>query len=183
MTELLIVFVVNDNVQLMDIAGPADVFSEANTLYGQPIYRSILVAPQKTIRSSCGFVMQADYCLEDINALSIDRLLVAGAPNAARSVPAQGVIQWLSHTAPQARRFTKLWPTITTVAGMVASVGLLAVAMKSLPLGTVYTVWTGIGGVGAFVVGVMFLGEMLSFTKILAAGFILCGLILMKMGK
>lgn len=104
MTELLIVFVVNDNVQLMDIAGPADVFAEANTLYGQPIYRSILVAPQKTIRSSCGFVMQADYCLEGINALSIDTLLVAGAPNAARSAPAQGVIQWLSHTASQARR-------------------------------------------------------------------------------
>ncbi|MCP1220353.1 GlxA family transcriptional regulator [Acetobacter orientalis] len=105
MTELLIVFVVNDNVQLMDIAGPADVFAEANTLHGQPIYRSIIVAPQKTIRSSCGFVVQADYCLEDINALSIDTLLVAGAPNAARSVPAPEVIQWLSHTAPQARRF------------------------------------------------------------------------------
>lgn len=72
----------------------------------------------------------------------------------------------------QSDGFTKLWPAITTVAGMVASVGLLAVAMKSLPLGTAYTVWTGIGGVGAFVVGVMFLDEMLSFTKILAAGLI-----------
>ena len=95
-----------------------------------------------------------------------------------------GLFEVLWATAmKQSDAFTKLWPAITTVAGMVASVGLLAVAMKSLPLGTAYTVWTGIGGVGAFVVGVIFLDEMLSFTKILAAGFILCGLILMKMGK
>lgn len=105
MTELLIVFVVNDNVQLMDIAGPADVFAEANTLHGRPIYRPVIVAPKKTIRSSCGFVVQADYCLEDLASLSIDTLLVAGAPDAARSAPPPDFVQWLSKTAPQARRF------------------------------------------------------------------------------
>ncbi|MBS1001221.1 GlxA family transcriptional regulator [Acetobacter persici] len=105
MTELLVVFVINHNVQLMDIAGPADVFAEANTLRGQPVYRCVIAAPQKSIRSSCGFVVQADYCLKDIHTLCIDTLLVAGAPDAAHSLPAPDFIQWLCDTAPQARRF------------------------------------------------------------------------------
>ncbi|MFT9027108.1 GlxA family transcriptional regulator [Acetobacter indonesiensis] len=105
MTELLIVFVVNDNVQLMDIAGPADVFAEANTLHGRPVYRSVIAAPQKSIRSSCGFALEADYRLQELNTLSIDTLLVAGAPDAAHSLPAPEFIQWLSDTAPNTRRF------------------------------------------------------------------------------
>lgn len=91
-------------------------------------------------------------------------------------------VVWAS-TMKQSDGFSKLWPTLATITGMAASVGLLAVAMKSLPLGTAYTVWTGIGAVGAFVVGVLFFGEMVSFTKILAAIFILCGLILMKISS
>ena len=91
-------------------------------------------------------------------------------------------VVWAS-TMKQTDGFSKLWPTLATITGMAASVGLLAVAMKSLPLGTAYTVWTGIGAVGAFVVGVLFFGEMVSFTKILAAIFILCGLILMKISS
>ncbi|MEG6502574.1 DMT family transporter, partial [Desulfovibrio sp. 1214_IL3152] len=55
--------------------------------------------------------------------------------------------------------FTKPLPTVLTLAAMIASFGLLAVAMKSLPLGTAYTIWTGIGAVGAFVLGIAVLGE------------------------
>lgn len=105
MKELLIVFVVSDNVQLMDIAGPADVFAEANTLHGQPVYRSVIVAPHKSIRSSCGFLLQADYLLEELNTLSVDTLLVAGAPDAAQRVAEPDFIQWLSNASLQVRRF------------------------------------------------------------------------------
>ena len=67
----------------------------------------------------------------------------------------------------QSAGFTRLWPTAATFAAMFVSFGLLSVAMKSLPLGTAYTVWTGIGAVGAFVVGVVVLGEQLTAMHIL----------------
>jgi quaternary ammonium compound-resistance protein SugE len=66
------------------------------------------------------------------------------------------------------------------VATMIASFALLSISMKTLPLGTAYTVWTGIGAVGAFVVGVLVLGEEVSVARILAAALIVSGLILMK---
>jgi quaternary ammonium compound-resistance protein SugE len=80
----------------------------------------------------------------------------------------------------QSSGFTRLWPTVITVATMIASFALLSIAMKTLPLGTAYTVWTGIGAVGAFVVGVLVLGEEISVARILAAVLIVSGLILMK---
>jgi quaternary ammonium compound-resistance protein SugE len=80
----------------------------------------------------------------------------------------------------QSSGFTRLWPTVITVATMIASFALLSIAMKTLPLGTAYTVWTGIGAVGAFVVGVLVLGEEISVARILAAALIVSGLILMK---
>ena len=55
--------------------------------------------------------------------------------------------------------FTKLWPTIISLVGMVASMVLLSIAMKTLPLGTAYSVWTGIGAAGAFIFGIVVLGE------------------------
>jgi quaternary ammonium compound-resistance protein SugE len=64
---------------------------------------------------------------------------------------------------------------------MMASFILLSISMRSLPLGTAYTVWTGIGAVGAFLVGVVVLGEQLSATRIVAAGLIVFGLVLMKL--
>ncbi|WP_395665609.1 quaternary ammonium compound efflux SMR transporter SugE [Methylocella sp.] len=76
--------------------------------------------------------------------------------------------------------FTRLAPSVVTVVAMVASVGLLAYAMRSLPLGTAYMIWTGIGALGAFVAGVVFLGEDAGAMRLLAAGLILAGLILMK---
>ncbi|MDQ0139759.1 DMT family transporter [Cupriavidus necator] len=67
-----------------------------------------------------------------------------------------------------------------TLVAMIASFALLSLSMKSLPLGTAYTVWTGIGAVGAFLVGWFVLGEPASAPRILAAGLIVSGLVLMK---
>jgi quaternary ammonium compound-resistance protein SugE len=77
--------------------------------------------------------------------------------------------------------FTHLTYTLITVVMMMASFGLLSFAMRSLPLGTAYTVWTGIGAVGAFVVGIAFLGEQFSPLRLLAATLIIAGLVLMKL--
>jgi quaternary ammonium compound-resistance protein SugE len=77
--------------------------------------------------------------------------------------------------------FTKPVPTILTLALMVASFGLLSFAMRALPLGTAYTIWTGIGAIGAFVVGIVALGEQLTAARVAAAVLILSGLVLMKL--
>ena len=63
---------------------------------------------------------------------------------------------------------------------MIASFALLSLSMKSLPLGTAYTIWTGIGAVGAFLVGIAMLGEAASAMRIVAALLIVAGLVLMK---
>ncbi|RYE02176.1 MAG: multidrug efflux SMR transporter [Sphingomonadales bacterium] len=80
----------------------------------------------------------------------------------------------------QSHGFTKLWPTAATFAFMFASFGLLSVSMKTLPLGTAYMIWTGIGAVGAFLVGVIVLGEAAGALRIIAAMMIVGGLALMK---
>lgn len=74
-------------------------------------------------------------------------------------------------------------PAATTVmlVAMVGSFWLLALAMRSLPLGTAYTIWTGIGAVGAFAVGVLWLGEALTPMRLTAAALIVAGLVLMKL--
>lgn len=79
--------------------------------------------------------------------------------------------------------FTKLTPSILTIVFMFASFGLLSYAMKSLPLGTAYTVWTGIGAIGSFAVGILFLGEPASAMRMLAAVLIISGLVLMKVSS
>ena len=79
--------------------------------------------------------------------------------------------------------FTRTGPTVVTLLAMLASFGLLSVSMKTLPLGTAYTVWTGIGAVGAFIVGVAALGEPLSGGRLLAAALIVSGLVLMKLSS
>lgn len=83
----------------------------------------------------------------------------------------------------QSAGFTKLVPSVITIGMMVASFGLLSISMKTLPLGTAYTIWTGIGAVGAFVVGVAVLGEQLSAVRVLAAVMIVGGLVLMKLSS
>lgn len=80
----------------------------------------------------------------------------------------------------QSEGFTRLGPSSITLVAMIASFILLSVAMRSLPLGTSYTVWTGIGAVGAFIAGVIFLGESMSPLRLTAAGLIVAGIMLMK---
>lgn len=81
----------------------------------------------------------------------------------------------------QSSGFTRLVPTVITVATMIVSFLLLSLAMRTLPLGTAYTVWTGIGAVGTFAVGVAVLGEPADATRVIAAALIVCGLVLMKL--
>lgn len=83
----------------------------------------------------------------------------------------------------QSEGFSKFWPSMITLVRMLISFGLLSLAMKSLPLSMAYTVWTGIGTVGAFVVGIVILGETFTLTRALAAIFIVCGLVLMKISS
>ncbi|WP_299884421.1 multidrug efflux SMR transporter [uncultured Ruegeria sp.] len=80
----------------------------------------------------------------------------------------------------QSAGFTRLWPTAIMGVSMIGSFGLLALAMRTLPLGTAYVIWTGIGAVGAFMVGIMFLGEAITPIRILAAVLIVSGLVVMK---
>jgi quaternary ammonium compound-resistance protein SugE len=89
-------------------------------------------------------------------------------------------IVW-SFTMKLSQGFTRGTPTAITVLVMVASFALLSISMKTLPLGTAYTVWTGIGSVGAFVVGVVVLGEPLTILRVLAAVLIVAGLTIMKL--
>jgi len=83
----------------------------------------------------------------------------------------------------QSAGFTKLIPSILTITIMIASFVLLSISMKSMPLGTAYAVWTGIGAVGAFIVGAIFLGESLNVIRVLAACFIVVGLVMMKISS
>lgn len=76
--------------------------------------------------------------------------------------------------------FTRPGASVVTVLAMLASFGLLSVSMKTLPLGTAYTVWTGIGAAGAFLVGVAVLGEAASALRVAAALLIVAGIVLMK---
>lgn len=80
----------------------------------------------------------------------------------------------------QSQGFSRLWPSIVTIVGMFVSFGLLSWSMRVLPLGAAYMVWTGIGAVGAFVVGVVLLGESASPARIAAAVLIVGGIVLMK---
>lgn len=79
--------------------------------------------------------------------------------------------------------FTKPWPTVGTLAFMIVSFGLLSLAMKSLPLGTAYVIWTGIGAVGAFVVGIAVLGEPVTPMRVIGAVLIVSGLIVLKLAS
>ncbi|RJE82437.1 DMT family transporter [Paracoccus onubensis] len=83
----------------------------------------------------------------------------------------------------QSDGFTKPWPTIVMLVGMVASFWLLAVAMRELPLGTAYMVWTGIGAVGSFILGIILMGDPVTPLRLLAAGLIVAGIMTMKIAS
>nr|WP_283939148.1 multidrug efflux SMR transporter [Pseudomonas sp. T1.Ur] len=81
----------------------------------------------------------------------------------------------------QSDGLTRVGPTVITFITVIASFALLSYSMKSLPLGTAYTIWTGIGAVGAFAAGIMFLGEPASLSRVVAAVLIVSGLLMMKL--
>ena len=85
-----------------------------------------------------------------------------------------------AYTMKMSNGFTRPIMSLATALAMLASIGLLSVSMRTLPLGTSYPVWTGIGAVGTFLVGVIVLRESLSFTRVVAAALIVAGLLLMK---
>jgi quaternary ammonium compound-resistance protein SugE len=77
--------------------------------------------------------------------------------------------------------FTRLVPSLLTVAAMAASVGLLALAMRELPLGTAYAVWTGIGAVGTVVAGIVLFGESADALRLACIALILAGIVGLKL--
>ena len=91
-------------------------------------------------------------------------------------------IVW-AYTMKQSHGFSRLTPSLITLVTMIASFWLLSLSMRSIPLGTAYVIWTGIGAVGAFVVGITLLGEPVNAVRMLAAVLIVSGLVLMKIGS
>ncbi|MCF7778995.1 QacE family quaternary ammonium compound efflux SMR transporter [Sulfitobacter sp. M220] len=91
-------------------------------------------------------------------------------------------VAWAS-AMKQSEGFTRALPTLIMIVTMIGSFGLLALAMRSLPLGTAYMIWTGIGAVGAFTVGIWFLGEPLTQMRAIAALMIVAGIITMKLAS
>jgi quaternary ammonium compound-resistance protein SugE len=77
--------------------------------------------------------------------------------------------------------FTRLWPTVGTVAAMIISLGLLGVAMKSLPVGTSYAVWVGVGAVGTALLGIVLLGESANAGRLVSLGLIVAGIVGLKL--
>lgn len=91
-------------------------------------------------------------------------------------------IAW-SYAMKQSHGFTRVVPTVIMIVTMFGSFGLLAVSMRSLPLGTAYMIWTGIGASGAFVIGITVLGEPVTTLRIAAAAMIVCGLVMIKVAS
>ena len=77
--------------------------------------------------------------------------------------------------------FTRLWPSLWTGAAMILSMLLLAAAVKSLPIGTAYAVWTGIGAVGTAVLGILLFGEPREVTRLLCVLLIVAGIVGLKL--
>ncbi|WP_298995690.1 quaternary ammonium compound efflux SMR transporter SugE [uncultured Desulfovibrio sp.] len=79
--------------------------------------------------------------------------------------------------------FSRLWPSVITLAAMAASFWLLSIAMKTLPLGTAYAVWTGIGTVGAVFVGIVLFGEPIALLRLLSVALIVAGIAGLKLSS
>lgn len=88
-----------------------------------------------------------------------------------------------AYAMKQSMGFSHRGYAVLTIVAMLVSFGLLSLAMRQLPLGTAYTVWTGIGAVGAFLAGVMILGEAVTPLRLLAAAMIVGGIVLMKLAS
>jgi quaternary ammonium compound-resistance protein SugE len=77
--------------------------------------------------------------------------------------------------------FTRLWPSVATLAAMALSVVLLGLAMRSLPVGTAYAVWTGIGAVGTVILGIVLFGEPANAARLACVGLIVIGIFGLKL--
>lgn len=77
--------------------------------------------------------------------------------------------------------FTRLWPSVGTIVAMIVSLGLLGIAMKTLPVGTAYAVWVGIGAIGTVVLGIVLLGEPVNALRIVSVMLIVAGIIGLKL--
>ena len=95
-----------------------------------------------------------------------------------------GVLEIIwAYALKQSAGFTKPVEAVIAVVAMIASFVVLSLAMKSLPLGTAYTIWTGIGAVGAFVLGVVVLGEAATPLRVVSAALILAGIVGLKLAS
>jgi quaternary ammonium compound-resistance protein SugE len=79
--------------------------------------------------------------------------------------------------------FTRPWPTVGTALAMLISIGLLGIAMKSLPVGTAYAVWVGVGAVGTAILGIVLFGEPANAGRLLSLALILAGIIGLKLAS
>lgn len=79
--------------------------------------------------------------------------------------------------------FTRPWPTLWTILSMIISLWLLGVAMKSLPVGTAYAVWVGIGAVGTVLLGIALLGEPANPARLISVALIIAGIIGLKLAS
>jgi quaternary ammonium compound-resistance protein SugE len=77
--------------------------------------------------------------------------------------------------------FTRLWPTVWTIAAMIISLWLLGIAMKSLPVGTAYSVWVGVGAAGTVILGIVLLGEPANPARLISVALIIAGIIGLKL--
>ena len=77
--------------------------------------------------------------------------------------------------------FTRFWPAVGTVSAMIISLGLLGLAMKSLPVGTSYAVWVGVGAVGTAILGMVLFGESANAGRLVSLGFIVAGIVGLKL--
>ncbi|MGF6594009.1 quaternary ammonium compound efflux SMR transporter SugE [Pseudomonas tructae] len=76
--------------------------------------------------------------------------------------------------------FSRPLPTVLTIGAMVISLGLLGLAMKELPLGTAYAIWTGVGAVGTVIAGIILFGESMALVRLVSVALIICGLVGLK---
>ena len=79
--------------------------------------------------------------------------------------------------------FTRLWPSVATIAAMAVSLGLLGLAMKTLPVGTAYAVWVGVGAVGTAILGIFLLGEPANPGRLLSLALIVAGIVGLKLAS
>lgn len=79
--------------------------------------------------------------------------------------------------------FTRLWPSLGTAAAMIISLGLLGVAMKTLPVGTAYAIWVGVGAVGTVILGIVLLGEPVNAARMISVALIIAGIVGLKLAS